>query len=134
MKKIFLTLVMLSANFAWAMPAFDLRVSRGETNDTLVFSADYDASAYACYLEQTEIKVVGGEIRVSIDDVSPRRCYYIEAPDYGLINLSSLHLNKGLYRVIINDVIQGTLDMTQMTVSKEKSEEPPLNPQEPEFF
>lgn len=131
MKKMFFTASLLLANLAWAQPDFDLRVSRGEDTDTLVFSANYDDDIYSCYLELAELKVVGSEIRVIVDDVSPRRCMYIEAPDYGLINLTSLNLRTGIYKIIINDVEQGTIDTKVM---KLKSKEQNNDFLEPEFF
>ena len=120
MKKMFFTATLLMANLAWAQTSFDLRVSRGEDTDTLVFSADYDDDIYSCVLELADLKVVGSQIRAVIDTESPRRCMYIEAPDYGLLNLTSLKLRSGLYKIIIDGVEQGTLDTKTMKVKAKK--------------
>lgn len=130
MKKLFFTASLLLANLAWAQPSFDLRVSRGEDTDTLVFSANYDDDIYSCYLELADLKVVGSQIRANIDNESPRRCAYIEAPDYGLVNLSSLNLGIGLYKIIIDDVEQGTLDTRTMKLKAKNIS----NDIDPEFF
>ena len=130
MKKLFFTASLLLANLAWAQPSFDLRVSRGEDTDTLVFSANYDDDIYSCYLELADFKVVGSQIRANIDNESPRRCAYIEAPDYGLVNLSALNLGIGLYKIIIDDVEQGTLDTRTMKLKAKNIS----NDIDPEFF
>lgn len=130
MKKLFFTASLLLANLAWAQPSFDLRVSRGEDTDTLVFSANYDDDIYSCYLELADLKVVGSQIRANIDNESPRRCAYIEAPDYGLVNLSALNLGIGLYKIIIDDVEQGTLDTRTMKLKAKNIS----NDIDPEFF
>lgn len=136
MKKIFFTASILLANIAWAQPSFDLRISRGEDSDSLVFTANYDEDIYACYLELADLKVVGSEIRATINDVAPRRCHYVEAPDFGIINLTSLKLTGGLYKVFINDIAQGTLDAQAMKLTSQDSKGPqdPVSPQDPEFF
>lgn len=130
MKKLFFAASLLLVNLAWAGSDFHLRVSKGEVTDTLVFSANYDDDIYSCYLELSELKVIGGEIRAVIDNVSPRRCMYIEAPDYGLINLSGLKLRRGLYKIFINNVEQGTLDAAVMELNKKEHSDP----LDPEYF
>lgn len=131
MKKILFATVMLMTSFAWATPSFTLRVINNSSGAQVMFSGDYDEDIYSCVLELSDLRVAQDEIQATIDDSSPRRCMYIEAPDYGLIDLSKLNLSPRIYNIVINGHAQGTVDASKLNI---KSSDDDLDPTKPEYF